>query len=421
LNGHGNGTGNDDGLPPRIHLYDYLIVIAGYRRLLLWVMAIGMALVVTYAFIAPHVYPASATLLPPDKSESMSLASFLQAGEKFDMAGLSQNASSEIFVKILRSRTLADSLINRLDLMERFGLSDSMRQLAVMLVQSGFDIQTDRHGTINITYNGQTPYLPSGKEQRDAATLAASMVNESIDILDKLNRQKSVTRARRTREFIGRMKEIKRAERDSLQGRLLLFQQRNNAVSLDKQVEASISSLVEIQTQIQKKEIELQAALNDLTSDSRFIENIRSQIAELRRQRAEVEAGRSGSEALALAFRDIPDLAREYANHKLDLEVATQVYTFLETQYNQEQVQEARDLPTVSVLDWAEPSIFRSAPRRKVIVIVGFAALLVVGLGLIFILEAVKRYWRLNDSVKAAELRAAVRSKSRRVGRIEAP
>jgi tyrosine-protein kinase Etk/Wzc len=408
-----NGLGSDDGLPPRIHLYDYLIKIARYRWLLLVLIVGGTVLIAVYSMLMPHVYPAAATLLPPDKAEGLSLVSFLNSGEGFDMSGLSQNSSSEIFVKILKSKTLADSLINRLDLWSVMGLDTSSREIAIMNVQSGFDISTDRHGMISINYNAATPFNPSKAEQHAAAELGAKMVNESIDILDRLNRQKMVTRARRTREFIGRMKDLKRLERDSAQNRLLVFQQRNNAIALDKQVEASISALVEIQSQIQMKELELQSALNDLTHDNKVIENMQSQIAQLKRQRASMESGQSGSDAFALSLRTIPDLARQYAILKLDLEVANEVYTFLEQQYNQEQVQEARDLPTVSVLDWATPSAFRSAPRRTVIVVVGFLVLSIGSLVLIFLIDAVRRYWRLNDSQKALELRAALGSKRR--------
>jgi uncharacterized protein involved in exopolysaccharide biosynthesis len=210
------------------------------------------------------------------------------------------------------------------------------------------------------------------------------------------------------------MKTIKRAERDSIQERLLEFQMRNKAVALDRQVEASITALVEIQTQIQKKELEIQTALNDLNPDSKVVETLRSQLAQLRSQKSRLEGGQAGGEAFALALRDVPELARQYATLKLDLEVATQVYTFLETQYNQEQVQEARDLPTISVLDWAEPALMRSSPRRGVMVIVAFLALSVVSLVLVFVIEAMRRYWRLNDSAKALELRDALRSKRKR-------
>jgi uncharacterized protein involved in exopolysaccharide biosynthesis len=410
-----NGLGHDDdGLPPRIHLYEYLIVIARYRWLLLGLVIGGTLLIALYSLMMPHVYPATASLLPPDKTEGLSLVSFLNSGEGFDMTGLSQNSSSEIFVKILKSQTLTDSLINRLNLWKNLGLDTNSRQLAIMTVQSGFDITSDRHGMISITYNATTPFNPSKAEQREAAEIGARIVNESIDILDRLNRQKMVSRARRSREYIGRMKELKRAERDSAQNRLLVFQERNNAIALDKQVEASIGALVEIQSQIQKKELELQGALNDLTNDSKFIENMQSQIAQLKRQRVSMENGQVGSDAYALSLRTIPDLARQYAILKLDLEVANEVYTFLEQQYNQEQVQEARDLPTVSVLDWATPSAFRSAPRRTLIVAVGFIVLFVGSLVLIFLIDAGRRYWRLNDSDKSLQLRAALRSKRKR-------
>ena len=80
-----------------------------------------------------------------------------------------------------------------------------------------------------------------------------------------------------------------------------------------------------------------------------------------------------------------PDLVKQYAGLRLDLEVATQVYTYLESLYSSEQVQAARDLPTVSVLDYAEPPALRSSPRRTFIVLIAFGLLVVIGLGLVFV------------------------------------
>jgi uncharacterized protein involved in exopolysaccharide biosynthesis len=410
-----SSNGHDaDGLPPRIHFYDYLIVLAQRRWTLLSIILGGTALVAIYVMVMPQIFTSAATLLPPDKSEGVSLGSFLKAGEAFDLKSFSENSSAEIFVKILQSRTLADSLVTRLDLLKKYDLTPDQRQLAVMIFQGGLDVSSDRQGLITIAYNAGTGYLPSDREKQEAGVFAANVANTAIDILDKLNREKSVSRARRSREFIGRMKQIKRAERDSAQLALLQFQTRNKAISLDKQVEASITGLVDLQTQIQKKELELGSALNDLNPDTKIVENLRSQIAQLRGQYQRLEAGQTGGNALALPLRNVPDLARQYATLKLDLEVATQVYTFLETQYNQEQVQEARDLPTISVLDPAQPPLYRSAPRRAVIVAVAFAVLTVASCLLIFLFEGIRKYWRLNDSAKAAELRDVLRRKRNR-------
>jgi uncharacterized protein involved in exopolysaccharide biosynthesis len=411
---HLKGSEGEEGLPPRVHFYDYLIVLARNRYKIILTVALGTLAAAVYVMVMPQVYTSSAILLPPDKEERVSLGSFLQGSSGFDFKGLSENSSAEVFVKILQSRTLADSLVNRLNLLKKFDLDSSGRQLAIMMVQSGFDVSADRQGMINISFNAGTGYLPNDREKKEAGEFAQTIVTNAVDLLDVLNRQKSVTRARRTREYLGRMKVLKRAERDSIQMSLLQFQQRNRAVALDKQIEASIGGLVDIQTQIQKKELELNSALNELNPNAAQVTSIRSELEALRRQRVSMEEGRVGGDALGLQLSKVPELARQLATLKLDLEVATQVYTFLETQYNQQQVQEARDLPTVSVLDRAEPPMYRSAPRRTIMVGVTFAVLLFSSVLFVFLYEAIRRHWGLNDSSKAQELRNVFRRRRKR-------
>ncbi len=302
---------------------------------------------------------------------------------------------------------MCDSLIARFNLFERYHLDTSQRELLISTVQGNFAVSSDRQGFIDIGYAASTGYMSDAKEQRQAAELSARVVNASIDILDKLNQQKAVSKARRSREFIGKMLQVKRAELDSAQIELLRFQQKNKALALDKQIEASVSGLVELQSQIQKKELELTMAEQQMTADAAPVTLLRRQLGELRSQRDRLEQGRAGSDALGIPLRGVPELMRQLVNLKLNQEVTTQVYTYLEAQYNQEQISEARELPTVSVLDPAAPPLLRAAPRRMLMFIVAFAALSVVALTGAFLFDAYRRNWR-RDGLPRPSRRPAV-------------
>lgn len=389
----------------RVHLYDYLIVLARYRWFLILVIVGGGLLAATYFYTARQSFTAGATLLPPDKSEGVNLAALMKSGSALDIGALSENSSAETFARILLSRTLADSLIDRLDLLPKLGFDSGSRAEAIEEVLGGFTVVPDRQGFIDVSYTVKTGFMPSREEQREAAELSAAVVNNAVEVLDKLNQQKSVTRARRSREFIGRMKEIKRGELDSVQRELLRFQQKNKAIALDQQIEASVQGLVDIQTQIQKKELELTVLQQEFNSDTRMVESVRKQIAQLNSQKSRLEGGRIGGEALSIPLSGVPDLTRQFANLKLNLEVATQIYTYLEAQYNQEQIQEARELPTVSVMDYATPPVRRSAPKRTLMVLVTIAALSVAALLGVFFIDTYRRSWRSLDQTKRLRLR----------------
>jgi|GEM_PF-475182 len=411
--------GSGEPVVPRVHLYDYLIVLARYRWFLILVVAGGGLLAAIYFTVARQSFTAGATLLPPDKSQGMSLAALMQSGSMFDIGALSENSSAETFVRILQSHTLADSLIERLDLITKLQLDTASRALAIEEVLGGFSVSADRQGFVDIQYTVKTGFVPDRREQRRAAELAADVVNNAVEVLDRLNQQKSVTRARRSREFIGRMKDIKRGELDSVQQEFLRFQQQNKAIALDKQIEASVDALVDLQTQIQKKELELTMMQQEFNADARQVEIVRSQLAQLRSQKARLEGGHIGGEALAIPMSGVPELTRQYANLKLGMEVATEIYTYLEAQYNQEQIQEARELPTVSVMDYATPPARRSAPKRTVMVLVTVAALAVAALLSVFIIDAYRRSWRGLDQTKRVRLRQILGLKPKRTANTE--
>jgi uncharacterized protein involved in exopolysaccharide biosynthesis len=393
----------EDAFPPKAHPFDYVAIVSRYRWLLVTLIVGATALLVAYLMVMPQTFAATATLLPPNKSEGISFGALLKNNAGIDLAGLSENSSAEVFTTILRSRTLADSLVRRFDLVRLFGLPPGQRQRAADALLGQFEISSDRHGIMQITYQAKTGFSPSPEEQDSAARFSARIVNAAIEILDYLNREKSVTNARQTKEYLGRMTRVKRAERDSIQSALLRFQQTNRAVALDKQIEASVMALSESQAQISKKELELTAAESEAGPDNRLAEMLRTQLAELRRQKAKIESGGEGSSSLGLNLRNLPDVARQYANLKLDLEVATQVYTFLETQYNQQQVQEAKDLPTVNVLDSAQVPEYRSAPRRGVALAISLPAIIGGALFLIFMIEYFRRIVRSSKARRIEE------------------
>src|SRR5690606_36686809 len=117
-------------------------------------------------------------------------------------------------------------------------------------------------------------------------------------------------------------------ERDSISLEKAEFQKENRAFDVDKQLAAIVQSLAGIRSRIQMLEIEIAAAEQEYQPDAQVIDRMKEQLAELRAQQSSV----AGRDVLGMDLSDAPDLARQYAGPRLDLEVATQVYTYLETQ-----------------------------------------------------------------------------------------
>lgn len=364
-------------------LGSYLDVLWRRKLFLLAFILGGTALVIAYTYVMPYTYVAEAKLMPPEEgaSRSQSFASLLQTGG-IDIGGFGSSQSAMVFVEILRSRTLTDSLIRRLNLKERMELADNP-QLATQKVQNGLMVDDAKSGIVTLQYAVETPRMPSQSDIDAASALAAEVANDAVKMLDVLNREKMVTRASRSRDFLKRVTQEKRAALDSARERMAEFQAKNKAFAIDQQLESAVGIIAETQGLIQLKELELAAARQDLNANSSKVEALEAELVELRSQRARL----SSTDVLGMNLDATPELVKEYAGLRLDLEVAAQVYTYLESQYHSEQVQAARDLPTVSVLDYAEPPTLRASPRRAFTAMIAFGVLLVFGIGLAFLME----------------------------------
>jgi tyrosine-protein kinase Etk/Wzc len=98
------------------------------------------------------------------------------------------------------------------------------------------------------------------------------------------------------------------------------------------------------------------------------------------------------------ALGDVPELALEMIRLKRNVEIQSTVYSMLVKEYEKARIEEARDTPTVQILDRAEVPNLRSRPRRKMLVILGG----VVGAGWAAIIALFTTAWRENRESAAA-------------------
>jgi capsule polysaccharide export protein KpsE/RkpR len=104
-----------------------------------------------------------------------------------------------------------------------------------------------------------------------------------------------------------------------------------------------------------------------LSKDNPEISRVRSSIDELRKQLSLMESGRRGKkipgEQMHPAIIAVPTLALEYGRLMRNLKVQETLYMLLTSQFEQAKLSEARDTPTVQVLDSAVPAERKSRPR----------------------------------------------------------
>jgi tyrosine-protein kinase Etk/Wzc len=378
----------------RIHLLDIATVLAKHKLLVLGVPLLVGILAVIYAWLLPNIYTATTRLLPPQQNQSSASAVLSQLGNLGLSAPTGKN-TSEIYIAILRSRTLADSLIDRLDLNSIF--KQKLRSGAREALRGMTTITATKDGLISIDVDDQVPKR------------AAQIANAYVEELYKINSVLALTEASQRRLFF---------ERQFAQARDNLVKAEYAAkTALEKgglaQVEGQARSMLEMSArlrgQITVKEVQIAAQRSFATENNPEIILAQKEIEAMRRELARIEgAAAPGGEGVE------PRRGRGMDNFGLmrNLKYYETLYEMLSRQYEVAKLDEAKDASLIQVLDSAVEPDTRSRPQRRRIVTWAVAVAAMLAIALAFMLEAIRR-----DSADPEQRRRLERLRASLIGR----
>ncbi len=379
--------------PPEeeVNLLDYWRVIRKRRRMIGGLCLAAVSAALGISLLLPKIYESTATLLPSlESKDGGGLGALLSAAG--GAAGAAQSLGvnlpgtpatpTDLFVAMLKSRIMADEVIGQfrlVDLFETETMQDTRKLLEAMT-----RITVTKEKVIKITVEAKQPQL------------AADLANFYVANLDRLNRTLNVSKAGQNRAFIERRLAETQVNLVKAEEALKAFQTQNKTVAVEAQSKALIEAAAMIQGQITAQEVQLQVMSGYLSTDYPELSRVRSSIDELRKQLYMLESGKGGKgmlpgDRLHPAMVTVPSLALEYGRLMRELKVQETLYTLLTSQHEQAKLAEARDTPTVQVLDPAVPAEKKSRPSITLNMIIGGLVALFVGLFLAFFLEYLER------------------------------
>ena len=341
-------------------------------------------------FVYPLTYKSTISVMPPEtKPETGSLSSLL-SGQDFSsiLTGGLSSANSQLYVEMLKSRTAAIYVVKKYDLVNYYG-SDNIYQAAKKL-QDHLEIDLTKEGIIKLNVEVSTSLFPRITTNIDSMRrFAADLSNTYIEALDKMNREKLSSQAKRARQYIEEQLVKTKSQLDSVENRLADFQKANKAISLPEQVNAAIDAAASLKSEIIKTEVQLGLLESNLREDNQTLVALKAKLEQLREQYNKMAMG---SQDYLVAFKDVPELGKELASLLRDVKIQNEVYLLLQQQYYKEKIQENRDIPTIQVLDEAVPPQSKSSPKTIFSTITGgiFVFLLV---SLVVVLNERKTYW----------------------------
>src|SRR5438552_14661052 len=179
-----------------VSLLDLLIVLAKHKRIVLGSPFVVAIVVATISLFLPNVYTGATRILPPQQSASAASAMLSQLGGAFGgLAGaaggvLGIRNPSDLYVGMLKSRTVADNLIARFDLNKIY--EQQIQSNTRGILQGNTAIAAGRDGIITVEVDDEDPKR------------AAELANAYADELMRLTKVLAVTEASQRRLFFER-------------------------------------------------------------------------------------------------------------------------------------------------------------------------------------------------------------------------
>lgn len=356
-----------------INLLELLRVLVRNLPLIVKIVSAAVILSVIYSLTLKNVYSAKATLLPPQKDSGGGAAALLASmgGGLGSLAG-GLGGSADLYMGILKSRSVADAVIKRLDLQNEFKSTnaDSTRATLQGLVK----FQAGKDGIITVTADYKEP------------AKAALLANTFVDELQKKSLQLNLTKASTERSFlekrlVGVKQDLKVAE-DEMKS----FQEKNKTIKADSQAAAAIEGIARLKAEIVTKEVQLAALRHSMTDESPEVRSLLAGIGRMRSQLGAMSGGGDGGGVIPSAG-SVPSIGLEYVRRLRELKTQEALYEQLTKQYELAKINEARDSSSLQVLDEAVTPLRKSKPKRALIVILSTVTAFFCAVFLVFIRE----------------------------------
>jgi uncharacterized protein involved in exopolysaccharide biosynthesis len=345
-----NCNSNDE-----INLLDHWKVIKRRKWLIgtIVLMVTSISIIMTLAM--PKYYKAEAVFMPIEMGGGGSSGQFGGIASLMGLGGLDGQSPSQQFMALLKTRTLAEEIINKYDLMTvMFGLNHSaskkvlVTEAAVRALLSYVTFVDDKKtGTVIISAEFKDPKL------------ATDIANGYVEELQKLINENAFTVSKRNRIFIER--QLSKNKQDLLgAGKELNEFYKSGKVS-------SVESKVDVEI-----------AENDYDGTVPSNDKFESHLNTLQKQRDEIKN--------RMVVKDVPQqVYLQYLTLKRNL--LTEINTTLTQHYEMSKIEEAMDEPAFQVLDYARVPETRSKPKRKQMVMMALVSSLFIGTVAAFLVE----------------------------------
>lgn len=356
---------------------DLLIVLAKRKAVVFGLPAFVAAISIAISLVLPNSYTATTKILPPQQTQATS-AVLAQLSSLSGLAGgvvPGVKNPNDLYVGMLRSRTVADSLIQRFDLNKLY--EEKHQSLTRKRLERITSVVAGKDGIITLDVEDRDPKR------------AADMANAYVDELFKLTKVLAVTEASQRRLFFERQLEQARENltRAELSARHAL--EKGGLAQVEGQGRAMLEITARLRAQITVKEVQIGVTRAFATAQNPELQRDLQELEVLKRELTKIEGG--STSARSSPTRETGAQGIDNLGLLREMKYYEATYELLAKQYEIAKIDEAKDSAIIQVMDKAVVPDRKSKPRRGLIVILSTFAAGVAAILLAFIAEAVSR------------------------------
>lgn len=327
-----------------INLLDVVLVFVENLRLLVIAPLLTVVVSIGITYLVPPTFTASTKIIPPQQQQSSAVALANQLGALSGVVGAAAGLKSpaDMYVAMIKSRTIADRLIEQFKLRERYAErldDDARRELS-----NRTRVSAGRDGLITIEVDDT--------DSRQAAAIANSYVSE----LGHLTQNLALTEAAQRRVFFE--KQLNETKNELIRADVALRSSGIGQATIKSVPQAALEALARLKAQVTAQEVRIATMRGAMTDANPDLRQATQELSALRTQLARLEQGDnlsargSGAEYIA-TFRNF--------------KYFESLFEMLAKQYEIARLDEAREGNVVQVIDIAFPPERKSKPKRMVI------------------------------------------------------
>ena len=346
--------------PEKSNILEFLLLLAKHKRFVFQIV-VGVALVSAgLSFLLRNYYKGEARILPPQQGQSFANAMLDQLGGLGALIGATSGGGllrnpSDLYVAMLKSRTIADRLISRFSLMDVYKdkrLADARKDLEANTV-----ITAGKEGVIIIDVEDHDPQL------------AAALANAYVEELEKLTKILTVTDAGKRRLFFEREVKVANEQLETAEQDLKKTQLETGFIQIDNQSKVMFQAYADVRALATEKEVEIESMRTFAAPDNPDLVRLQHELAALRSQIAAMEKGQGGPAVGDIGLERVPEKALKYYDKFREVTYRNALWQLMLKQYEAARVDESKDYVLIQVLDTALAPEKKSGPTRALIIL----------------------------------------------------